>query len=80
MQRQEARQLLEEMLELAPQSLTGAEKLRDIPAWDSLSTITFIAMVDKEFGVPLSGNRVARCQTVDELCGLVDEAVGAGAA
>ena len=65
---------LENMLELAPFTLTGGEALRDLQAWDSLGTMLFIATVDREFGVPLPGNRVIRCQTVDDLCRLIDDA------
>jgi acyl carrier protein len=70
----EALRLLEEMLDLRPQSLAGDERLRDLEAWDSLSTLMFIGLVDRKFGVPLPGNRVAQCQTVDELCSLLGEA------
>ena len=55
-------------------SLTGGETLRDLENWDSLSTMTFIAMADKELGLPLPGNRVARCQTVDDLLELLGAA------
>ena len=71
---------VEGMLDLAPQTLSGVEKLRDLEAWDSLSTMLFIATVDKKFGVPLPGNRVTRCQTIDDLCALLGEAAGARAA
>ena len=71
---------LEQMLDLAPHTLTGAERLKDVETWDSLSTMLFIASVDKQFGVPLAGNRVIRCQTVAELCALLEEVVVARAA
>jgi acyl carrier protein len=70
----DALRLLEEMLDLRPQTLTGGECLKDLEAWDSLSTLMFIGLVDREFGVPLPGNRVAQCKTVDELCSLIGEA------
>jgi acyl carrier protein len=69
---------IEGMLDMAPHTLTGTEKLRDLEAWDSLSTMLFIATVDKKFGVPLPGNRVTRChlellRIADDLLGVVDE-------
>jgi acyl carrier protein len=67
----DALRLLEVTLALQPHSLTGAERLTDLEGWDSLSTLAFIAMADKEFGLPLPGNRVAGCQTVAELIGLL---------
>ena len=71
MTRQEALGLVEEALGMSPHTLTGRENLRDLELWDSLSTLTFIALVDKKLGLPLSGNRVVRCQTVEELIGLL---------
>jgi acyl carrier protein len=74
MTRQKALRLVEETLDLEPHSLTGAEKLADLQAWDSLSTLGFIAMVDHELGLPLAGNRVKRCQTVNDLLALMGQA------
>ena len=58
-----------------PHTLTGAERLGDLEAWDSLSTVVFIATVDKKFNVPLAGSRVSRCTTVADLCTLLEEAM-----
>jgi acyl carrier protein len=71
MTRHDALRLLEETLEMKPNTLLGPECLRDLELWDSLSTMTFIAMVDKRFGLPLPGSRVVRCQTVNELIDLI---------
>lgn len=80
MTRHELLRLLEETLEMKPQTLKGGETLRDLEGWDSLSTITFIALVDKRFGRPLPGSQVARCRTVSELLTLVGvEASGCAA-
>jgi acyl carrier protein len=67
MTRQDGLRLLEETLELPPQTLTGVETLRELAGWDSLATVMFIAMADKKLGLPLPGDRVSRCQSVDEL-------------
>jgi acyl carrier protein len=80
MTRDRALRLLEETLDLAPHSLTGVEKLADLQAWDSLSTLAFIAMVDQELGLPLPGDRVVRCQTVDDLLILMTQSVPVQAA
>jgi acyl carrier protein len=68
---QDVLRVLEEVLELAPRTLTGRERLRDLEAWDSLSTMLFIARADAVFGVPLQGERVFRCRTVEELVRLL---------
>jgi len=69
--RQDALRLLERTLDMGPHTLTGGETLRDLEGWDSLSTMAIIATVDKELGVPLPGNRVAQCQTVEDLLALI---------
>jgi acyl carrier protein len=75
----DALRLIEEMLDMRAGILTGSERLKDLEAWDSLSTLVFIAAVDKRFGVPLPGHRVAQCQTVDDLCGLLTDATNRAA-
>jgi acyl carrier protein len=80
MTRHDVLRLLEETLELRPYTLTGKEALTEVDGWDSLSTLAFIAMVDKVFALPLPGSRVAHCETVSELIGLLGEAVSDRAA
>jgi acyl carrier protein len=74
MTKQEALRWLERTLDLPAHALTGAERLRDVEAWDSLSTLAVIAMVDKEFGVPIPAREVVGCQTVAELIHLLTAA------
>jgi acyl carrier protein len=51
--------------------LTGAERLQDLEAWDSLAAISFMAMADEECGVKVAPKDLARCATVDDLAALV---------
>jgi hypothetical protein len=39
-----------------------------------LTTLNFMVMVDRTFGVPLKGSRVLACETVDDLLNLIDGA------
>jgi acyl carrier protein len=80
MTRQDALHLLEETLDLRPNTLSGAERLAGLEAWDSLSALTVIAAADKKFGLPLAGALVGRCRTVAELCDVLVEAAGRRAA
>lgn len=59
--------LLEDTLGMDENTLKGNETLRDLAEWDSMATLYFIATVDKHLGVPLSGDQVAKCQTVADL-------------
>jgi acyl carrier protein len=68
---------LEEILEMKAGTLSGAEKLHDIEAWDSLMVINFLATVDEKYGVALPPKSVAGCKTVVDLANLLPEHVAA---
>jgi acyl carrier protein len=55
--------------------LDGTEDLQQIEGWNSLTALTFIALVDKHFQLNLSGDSIARCKTVDDLIALVGDRV-----
>ena len=58
---------LDEVLELAPGTLTGPEKLEDFPLWDSTAVISFMALADSSGGKRVSAREVSGCQTVADL-------------
>jgi acyl carrier protein len=62
---------LETMLELPEGSLTAEMALADIPEWDSLAVISFIAVVDEHFGAAVEGEKLAAAVTVADLIVLV---------
>jgi acyl carrier protein len=59
--------LLDEMLELEAGTLTGAERLEDIETWDSLAVISFIALVDEQFGTLIESEKLASAGTIGDL-------------
>jgi acyl carrier protein len=63
---------IDEMLELAPGTLRGPEKLDDYPLWDSTAMISFMALVDSHNGSRLSPRQIADCQTVSDLLRLAN--------
>jgi acyl carrier protein len=63
--------LLDDMLELDPGTLTGSEQLSDIPEWDSLAVISFIALVDEQFNTILEGEKLAEAKSVRDLIALL---------
>lgn len=75
MSRQDFLTSLHELLELDLGTLTGAEALQGLEAWNSLAVISFIAMVDEEFGVTLSAEKLRACQTVDDLVALLGDLI-----
>lgn len=64
--------LLDELLELEPGTLKGAEGLEDLDGWDSLGIISFMALADEYFGLSLQPRKITGCQTVEDLLGLFD--------
>jgi len=69
--RQRLLELMDALMELAPGTLTGAEKLEDLDGWNSLALVSFIAMVDEHFQYSVSPRDMRRCQTVADLAALV---------
>lgn len=59
--------LLDEMLELEAGTLTGDERLEELENWDSLAVISFIALVDENFGVLIESDKLAAAATTGEL-------------
>ena len=62
---------LDEMLDLAPGTLTGGEELEGLDGWDSVAVITFIALADSEYDVVLPPKEIAACRTVKTLADLI---------
>jgi len=72
MTRQAFLNLLEEIVEEPTGSLSGSEKLMEQAAgWNSLAVVSFIGMVDEQFGVTLSPQAIADCKTVNDLITLL---------
>ena len=53
MTRQEVLFELDKVLEKPRGTLAGSERLDDLPEWDSLAILAYIAMVEKKTGVVL---------------------------
>ncbi len=68
---------IEEILELDPGTLTGDEPLVDLEGWDSLATLSYIAMADEKLNVQLSGIATARAATVNDLVALLGDKISA---
>lgn len=61
---------LEEFMELESGSLTGEELLDDLP-WDSLSVVSFIAMVDERLDLSVKPASIADAKSINDLVALV---------
>ncbi len=64
---------LDDLLELAPGTVQGSNALDELQAWDSLAVVSFIAMVDSQYGVSLVVKAITACRTAHDLATLVEE-------
>lgn len=62
---------LDEMLELEPGTLKGTELLTELPRWDSLAVIGYIALLDECFGVNVPAAKINACRSLPELLALI---------
>jgi len=60
-----------EILEADPTGLTGEEKISDVGNWDSLSVISFVAMVDSDLDQIVDGEQLKSAKTLNDLAALV---------
>ena len=72
MTREEFLKSMDEILELAPGTLQGAEKLEDFPLWDSTAMITFMGLADSNNGTKLAPRAIGSCETVNDLLRLAN--------
>ncbi|MDB5362914.1 MAG: hypothetical protein JWO51_4211 [Rhodospirillales bacterium] len=71
MKKQEFIRELALALERPDEGLQEDVLLADIPEWDSLAVISFIALVDEHFGAAVEGEKLAAATTVADLIVIV---------
>jgi acyl carrier protein len=71
MTRDEMLRQIENILEKEPNSLTGAEKMSEIGAVDSIAILSFISAADKSCGVRLKAEQILGCNTIGDLLALL---------
>jgi len=64
---------LEVELGLNEGSLDGNQVLADMEGWDSMAAVQFIALADEKAGVIVSGNQIAKSETMNELLSLLGD-------
>ncbi len=58
---------LEEVLHMASNSLNGGEVLRELPGWDSLAIVEFMAFADQRYSITMAPKQITSCSTVHDL-------------
>jgi acyl carrier protein len=61
---------LEEVIVADKDSLRGDESLTDLAGWDSMATVSFIAMADERLETLVEPVKLAACKTVSDLVAL----------
>lgn len=62
---------LEEILEVDEGSLALETELEQVPSWDSLAVVSFMAVADEKFGKRLSAKQLEKVGKVSDLVELV---------
>ena len=65
--------LLEDMMELEPGSLTPETELEELEEWDSIALLSFIALMDEEFGKTVTGGSLREMKTVSDLLAVMEK-------
>lgn len=63
---------LDELLDMPPGTLTGAERLEELEGWDSVTLVTFLAMVDEHYSRKLAPRAIGQCETAQDLAVLIE--------
>ena len=67
--------LLDQLLEADAGTITGNEKLADLPKWDSLAVMGFIAMLDQHFGLIVAATEIMGAANVADLVKLAGDKI-----
>ena len=67
--------LFEDLLEVEPGTLVGDEVLEELDGWDSLGTVSFIAMVDEHIGITPSPQKIEAANSVRDLMDLLGDKI-----
>ena len=65
-------ELLADMLEVETDEISEETDLEDLEEWDSLNALSFIVLVDENFGKTLTADLINSSKTVGDLMKLMD--------
>ncbi len=66
-------ELLADILDVDAEGLTPETRLVDMSEWDSIAALSFIAMMDEEFGKEFKGADVKKIVTVQDALNVMEE-------
>ena len=65
--------ILEEIMEVEEGTLTTETLLSNIEEWDSVSFLSFMAMMDEKFGKVVTGSEIKAKETIADLMALMEK-------
>lgn len=65
--------ILEDIMEVDEGTLTPETLLSNIEEWDSVSFLSFMAMMDEKFGKIVTGSEIKTKETVGDLMALMEK-------
>lgn len=65
--------ILEELMEVDEGTLTPETLLSNIEEWDSVSFLSFMAMMDEKFGKVVTGSEIKTKETISDLMALMEK-------
>lgn len=66
-------ELFAEQFEDTDQELFTAETVfKDLEEWDSLASLSIIAMMDEELDVTITGDKLSECDTIEDVYKLIN--------
>lgn len=68
-------QKLDEVMSLPKGTIKGDETLSALKGWDSVALMSFIALLDEDLQIRVTGKQVMQCQTIAELVALAGDKV-----
>mgnify|MGYP003613695470 CR=1 FL=1 len=60
-------ELLSELLELEIDGFSTETNLDDLEEWDSLAAISYVVMMDEEFGIVANPNEIKKFKTIQDI-------------
>lgn len=64
---------LEDLLGLEAGTIKEEANIADVPEWDSMAILSFIAFVEDQFDLVLEGDQIAEVKTFKELFDLIGD-------
>lgn len=66
---------MEEMLGFEAGTVDLNAKIADVPEWDSMAILSFIAFIEDKFEIVLEGDQITQVTTFKELFGLLGDKI-----